>query len=54
MLIGDRIRALREAKNLSRGDIENRTGLKRSYVSRVENGHTIPAVETIEKSWWWA
>lgn len=44
MLIGDRLRAIREAKKLSQGDIEERSGLKRSYVSRVENGHTIPSV----------
>jgi transcriptional regulator with XRE-family HTH domain len=49
MIIGDRLRELREAKKLSQGDIEKRTGLIRCYVSRVENGHTIPAIETIEK-----
>ena len=49
MLIGDRLRSIREQKNLSQGDIEKRTGLFRCYVSRVENGHTVPAVETIEK-----
>ncbi len=49
MLIGDRLRAIREAKKLSQGDIETRTGLKRCYVSRVENGHTVPAIETLEK-----
>ena len=49
MLIGDRLRELREAKKLSQGDIEKRTGLIRCYVSRVENGHTVPAVETLEK-----
>jgi transcriptional regulator with XRE-family HTH domain len=49
MIIGDRLRELREAKNLSQGDIEKRTGLLRCYVSRVENGHTVPAVETLEK-----
>src|SRR6266852_9148401 len=49
MLIGDRLRAFREAKNLSQGDIEKRTGLLRSYISRVENSHTVPAVETLEK-----
>ncbi len=49
MLIGDRIRAIREAKKLSQGDIEKRSGLKRAYISRVENGHTVPAVETLEK-----
>jgi transcriptional regulator with XRE-family HTH domain len=49
MLIGDRLRSIREEKNLSQGDVEKRTGLLRCYVSRVENGHTVPAVETIEK-----
>ena len=49
MIIGERLRALREGKNLSLGDIEQRTGLLRCYISRVENGHTVPAVETLEK-----
>jgi transcriptional regulator with XRE-family HTH domain len=49
MVICDRLRELRESKNLSQGDIEKRTGLFRCYISRVENGHTVPAVETLEK-----
>jgi transcriptional regulator with XRE-family HTH domain len=49
MLIGERLRALREAKGLSQGDIEKSTGLFRCYVSRVENDHTTPAIETLEK-----
>ena len=49
MIIGDRLRELREEKKLSQGDMEERTGLFRCYVSRVENGHTIPAIETLEK-----
>jgi transcriptional regulator with XRE-family HTH domain len=49
MIIGDRLRELREAKQLSQGDIEKRTGLFRCYISRVENGHTVPGVETLEK-----
>ena len=49
MVISDRLRALREEKQLSQGDIEKRTGLLRCYISRVENGHTVPAVETLEK-----
>jgi len=49
MLIGDRLRAIREAKKLSQGDIEERTGLLRPYISRVENGHTVPSIETLEK-----
>ena len=49
MIIGDRIRSLREDKKMSQGDIEKRTGLLRCYISRVENGHTVPALDTIEK-----
>jgi len=49
MIIGDRLKTLREGKDLSQGDIEKRTGLLRCYISRVENGHTVPSVETLEK-----
>jgi transcriptional regulator with XRE-family HTH domain len=49
MDIGHRITSLREEKKLSQGDIEKRTGLLRCYISRVENGHTVPAIETLEK-----
>ena len=49
MIIGERLRALREEKEFSQGEIEKRTGLLRCYVSRVENGHTVPSVETLEK-----
>jgi transcriptional regulator with XRE-family HTH domain len=49
MIIGERLRALREQKKLSQGDIEQRCGLLRCYISRVENGHTIPSIETLEK-----
>src|SRR5579864_3326970 len=49
MLIGQRHKELRESRNLSQGDIEKRTGLLRCYTSRVENGHTVPAIETLEK-----
>jgi transcriptional regulator with XRE-family HTH domain len=49
MIIGDRLRAMREEKKLSQGDIEKRTRLLRCYVSRVENGHSVPAIETLEK-----
>ena len=38
LMIGERLRTIRESKNLSQGDIEQRTGMMRSYTSRVENG----------------
>lgn len=49
MNIGDRLRALRKQKNLSHGDIEKRTGLLRCYMSRVENGFTVPTIENLKK-----
>jgi transcriptional regulator with XRE-family HTH domain len=49
MNIGRRLRELRQAQNLSQRDIENRTGLLRCYVSRVENGHSVPTLPTLEK-----
>lgn len=49
MVIGTRLRKLREERDLSQGDIEERTGLLRCYISRVENGHTIPSIETLER-----
>ncbi len=49
MVIGNRLRELRESKELSQGDIEKRTGLLRCYISRVENGHTVPSVSTLER-----
>ncbi len=49
MVISDRLRELREEKKLSQGDIEKRTGLLCCYISRVENGHTVLAIETLEK-----
>lgn len=49
MIIGERLRVLREGKNLSQGNIEQRTGLLRCYISRVENGYTVPSLENLEK-----
>ncbi len=49
MKIGVTIRSFRLQHGLSQGDIERRTGLLRCYLSRVENGHTIPSLETLTK-----
>ena len=49
MDIGDRLKQFRELKGLSQGKIEEDTGLLRCYISRVENGRTVPSVETLEK-----
>ncbi|MGH9378022.1 MAG: helix-turn-helix domain-containing protein [Terriglobia bacterium] len=49
MLIGERIKKFREQKGLSQGDIEKSSGLLRCYISRVEHGHTVPSLETLER-----
>jgi len=49
MKIGSTIRGYRLQKGLSQGDIEKRTGLLRCYLSRVENGHTVPSLDTLSK-----
>jgi transcriptional regulator with XRE-family HTH domain len=50
MAIGNTLKAIREAKGISQGDIEKHTGMLRCYISRIENGHTLPAIETLEKN----
>ena len=47
--IGVTIRGYRLQRGMSQGDIEKRTGLLRCYLSRVENGHTVPSLETLQK-----
>jgi transcriptional regulator with XRE-family HTH domain len=49
MIIGQRLRELRKQKNFTQGEVESRTGLLRCYISRVEHGHTVPSVVTLEK-----
>ena len=49
MMIGDRLRELRDQKKYTQGEVAQRTGLLKPYVSRVENGHSIPGLETLEK-----
>jgi transcriptional regulator with XRE-family HTH domain len=47
--IGATIRDFRLQRGMSQGDIEKRTGLLRCYLSRVENGHTVPSLDTLQK-----
>ena len=49
MSIGRRIRHIRTQKGISQGDIERRTGMRRGYISRVEHGHTVPCLETLQR-----
>lgn len=49
MVIGKRLRELREQKGLSQGDVERLTGIKSCYTSRVEHGHTVPGLMNLER-----
>jgi transcriptional regulator with XRE-family HTH domain len=49
MIVGDRLRALREEKKFSQRQIARRSGLKGSYISRAEHGHSIPSIRTLQK-----
>ena len=49
MSIGGRLRDLRQQRGLSQGDLEKASGLLRCYISRVEHGHTVPSIETLER-----
>jgi len=49
MVVGKRLKAVRQSKQMSQGDIEKKTGLARSYISRCEIGHTVPSVKTLQK-----
>jgi transcriptional regulator with XRE-family HTH domain len=49
MLLGIRVRALREKRNLTQADVDRRSGLSRSCLSRIETGQTVPTIETLAK-----
>ncbi len=49
MNLGDAIRKIRHSKGLSQGEMQKRTGILRSYLSRVENGHTVPSLATLQR-----
>jgi len=49
MNLGDSIRKIRLAKGISQGEMQKRTGILRSYLSRVENGHTVPSFATLQR-----
>jgi transcriptional regulator with XRE-family HTH domain len=49
MNVGEMIRTFRQKRGLSQGDLEKRSGLMRCYISRVENGHTVPSLETLTR-----
>ena len=47
--IGQRLRELRQEKNMSQGDIAKKLGVHRSYISGIERGVRNPTVKNIEK-----
>ena len=49
MNLGEAIKNIRLAKGLSQGEMQKRTGILRSYLSRVENGHTVPSLATLQR-----
>ena len=49
MNLGVSIRRIRQEKGLSQGEMQKRTGILRSYLSRVENGHTVPSLATLQR-----
>lgn len=49
MTVGKRIRSLRQQRGLSQGDVERKTGMLRCYISRTENNHLVPSLESLEK-----
>jgi transcriptional regulator with XRE-family HTH domain len=49
LAIGARLRELRRKKKLSQRQIEQATGLLKCYISRIENGRTVPSLETLER-----
>lgn len=49
MIIGETLHKFRESKGLSQDSVERRTGLRHHYISRLENGHTVPSIATLEK-----
>jgi transcriptional regulator with XRE-family HTH domain len=49
MILSDRLRAIREAKQQSLAEIADRVALTPSYLLRVEDGDTLPNIATLEK-----
>lgn len=48
-MIGNRIRAIREEKNLCQIDLAVRAGLLHGYLSRIEDEEAVPNVEALDR-----
>lgn len=49
MLLGDRLRALRDTKQTTLRQIAQKSGLPQSFLLRVENGHAVPDMDQLER-----
>ena len=47
--IGQRLRELRDARGLTREQLQSRSKVSRSYVWHIENQHCTPSLATVEK-----
>jgi transcriptional regulator with XRE-family HTH domain len=48
MIIGERLRAIRNQKKLTYRALERSCGISKTYISRIEQGHIIPSVDELE------
>src|ERR1700691_855770 len=47
--IGQRIRQLRESRSMTQSQLQSRSKVSRSYLSRIESGQMTPSLGTLEK-----
>ncbi len=47
--LGNNLKRIRTAKNISQGDIARELEVSRSFISNIENGKTNPTLATIAK-----
>jgi len=49
MVIGERLRAVRQQMNLTQRDLEKRTGIPQRSISILENSRGVPSLRTLER-----
>jgi len=48
-MFGERLKHVRREKGLSQGELADRAGINRSYLSMIENGHSSPTMDVVER-----
>lgn len=48
-MFGERLKKIRKSKRFSQEELAERAGINRSYLSQVENGHSSPTMEVVDK-----